>query len=213
MPNRPMILIVEDDPDIREVLAAFLEERGYRPVEATDEEVGAEILETKPPDLLITDVLLRAGSGLRLADVARTLGIPALLMSGAPSAIERWQRGPLPFLEKPFGLARLERAIAALLPFRTVRPAGDAYLDLLAREQERLHAYDSRIARQLAVVERLRDGGASHEAEVALAKMLLATMEVSRRVARDTLRVRAADAARPLGPLSNRNSPALPSRA
>jgi DNA-binding response OmpR family regulator len=111
----PLILLVEDDPDVRMVLEFFFEQRGYRLSTANDYKVGAEILRDTHPDLLVSDVMLRGGTGKALACLARTMNIPVLLISGSPDAEKLLQGDPSPFLPKPFRLVDLEREIDRLL--------------------------------------------------------------------------------------------------
>jgi len=113
--DAPLILIVEDDNQVRITLATFLEQKGYRLALANDGAVGADILRATQPALLIADVRLQGGNGEDLAKLAHAMGIPVLLMSGEPRAIEQLRGGALSFLQKPFRLAVLEREIEKLL--------------------------------------------------------------------------------------------------
>jgi two-component system, OmpR family, response regulator len=111
----PLILVVEDDPDICPVIGEFLEGLGYQIALATDRAAGERILLDNRPALLIADVVLQGGSS-GLADIARQMDVPVLLISGEPLTIERLEGGAMPFLHKPFRLADLEREVARLLP-------------------------------------------------------------------------------------------------
>jgi DNA-binding response OmpR family regulator len=113
----PLILIVEDDQEICSVIAEFLEGFGYQVAHANDRAAGERILLESRPAALIADVVLQGGSS-GLVDIARRTGVPVLLISGEPVAIERLEGGPMPFLHKPFRLADLERELARLLPAR-----------------------------------------------------------------------------------------------
>jgi DNA-binding response OmpR family regulator len=111
----PLVLVVEDDPAVAEVVAAYLERRGFRVAAAGERATAAEMLRASPPALLISDVRLRGGNGEDLAKLAFALDVPVLLMSGEPQAIERLGDGRPFFLAKPFRLADLGRKIDALL--------------------------------------------------------------------------------------------------
>jgi DNA-binding response OmpR family regulator len=113
----PLILVVEDDQDICSVIGQFLEGCGYRVALANDRTAGERIFLESQPAALIADVVLQGGSS-GLVDIARRMGVPVLLISGEPVAIERLEGGPMPFLHKPFRLADLERELARLLPGR-----------------------------------------------------------------------------------------------
>jgi two-component system, OmpR family, response regulator len=122
MPTAPLILVVEDDRDIRVLIGEFLEGRGYRLALANERSVGAEILEATRPVLLIADVRLRGGNGSDLAKLAHSMNVPVLLISGEPVAIRKHEAGNIPFLHKPFRLAELEREVEAIIGKREARP-------------------------------------------------------------------------------------------
>jgi len=123
MPNAPLILVVEDDYDVRITIARFLEELGYRLVLANEVSVGANILRATRPILVITDMKMRGGSGLELAKLAYALGVPALLISGEPATLLEHGDGPMPFLQKPFRLAELAARIEEIIGPSSPRPS------------------------------------------------------------------------------------------
>jgi two-component system nitrogen regulation response regulator NtrX len=116
-----LILVVEDDRDVRVLIGQFLEEKGYRLASANERSVGAEIMRATRPVLLIADVRLRGGNGDDLAKLAHAMGIPVLLISGEPVAIRDHRGRNIPFLHKPFRLAELERQVEALIGKYEVR--------------------------------------------------------------------------------------------
>jgi two-component system, OmpR family, response regulator len=73
--NRNLILIAEDDADLRDLLAVTLEAAGYRTVGAKDGRTAARILTVAEPAGLITDVRMPAVNGMELCRLAR--GNPA----------------------------------------------------------------------------------------------------------------------------------------
>jgi two-component system cell cycle sensor histidine kinase/response regulator CckA len=112
------ILLVEDDPDLRELLARTLTRHGYRLVEAATGVAALEIIRDLqvPIDLLITDAVLPGLPGPAVAREAEILrpGIPVLFVSGyTDDAMLRL--GLLnenqAFLQKPFGSAALLRKV------------------------------------------------------------------------------------------------------
>ncbi|MCY1142858.1 response regulator [Actinoplanes sp. Pm04-4] len=66
-----LILVAEDDSDIRELLTVTLESAGYRAVGAKDGHTAARILEVARPAGLITDIQMPAVNGLDLCRMAR----------------------------------------------------------------------------------------------------------------------------------------------
>ena len=114
------ILLAEDEDDVRDLLAGFLESRGHRVLIAAN---GAAALDLSraydgPIDLLLTDVVMPAMSGVDLARQVQCErpGIDVVFMSGyAPRLSE--PGGPASraagFLAKPFSLHTLDAAVKA----------------------------------------------------------------------------------------------------
>lgn len=63
MADNAKILVVDDDPDIRTVLTALLESRGYQVVSASDGKEGLDTLKAEKPDLMILDLLMSEMDG------------------------------------------------------------------------------------------------------------------------------------------------------
>ena len=64
--NEKTILIVDDEPDIREVLAISLEDMGYRTVEAEDAATAFDCFQKEKPQIVITDIKMPGGDGIGL---------------------------------------------------------------------------------------------------------------------------------------------------
>lgn len=63
MADNEKILVVDDDPDIRTVLSALLESKGYQVVTASDGKEGLDTLKAEKPDLMILDLLMSEMDG------------------------------------------------------------------------------------------------------------------------------------------------------
>ena len=112
----PLILLVEDEADLREVITDVIEAAGFRIEVASNYADGVVLLTASRPTLLIADVVLPAGGdGYKLAEAARRLGVPTLLVSGCPDEIVEAEARGIAFLAKPFGLAALQRMIRILI--------------------------------------------------------------------------------------------------
>jgi two-component system cell cycle response regulator DivK len=92
-PDAPLVLVVEDYDDAREMYAAYLRLDGFRVEEAAD---GAEALRAvadRAPDAIVLDLSLPVVDGFetirRLRDEPATRGIPIVALSGFPAARER----------------------------------------------------------------------------------------------------------------------------
>jgi PAS domain S-box-containing protein len=120
--QRESVLVIDDEPGIREVIALVLGEEGYRVIEAADGHEGLEILKsTADIDLLITDVGLPGGlNGREVANLARAMR-PDLKVLFATGYAEQSLIGKghldagMLVLRKPFPLERLTAAVRGLL--------------------------------------------------------------------------------------------------
>ena len=85
-PERPFILVVEDEDDVRYLASELLHELGYQVVVAANGEQGLEAAERLRPDLILLDAVLPRLSGrelcLRLKTNPETGAIPVVIMSG-----------------------------------------------------------------------------------------------------------------------------------
>lgn len=83
------ILVVDDDPDIREILRAHLEDAGHVVDEAGDGEAAIRRLTEQPADLVITDIYMPKLDGLDLMRRIRAFGLrmPIIEITGAMPAI------------------------------------------------------------------------------------------------------------------------------
>jgi PAS domain S-box-containing protein len=115
------ILVVEDDPGVRDNLVAMLTQMGYRTIAVENGAEAISILEETPDfDLLFTDIALPGGySGHDLVrDVSRFAnGIKVLLTTGVPDHVsdQGLQSNGVPILAKPYRYAELEQAIRSVL--------------------------------------------------------------------------------------------------
>ena len=106
------ILIIDDEPSVRDVMATVLSDAGYSVQTAADGHIALEIIDLAPPDLIITDVMMPHLDGWALLDRVheRNPGLPVILMS-AGDWIRRRRTTPIPdhaaFLGKPFAVEEL----------------------------------------------------------------------------------------------------------
>jgi two-component system nitrogen regulation response regulator NtrX len=118
------VLVVDDETDIRELVAGILADEGYsvRTAASSEEALGA--IRARKPTLLILDIWMAGGGmdGLELLDMVKALDsdLPVIMISGhgnIETAVSAIKRGAYEFLEKPFKSDRLllvvERALEA----------------------------------------------------------------------------------------------------
>jgi two-component system cell cycle sensor histidine kinase/response regulator CckA len=123
------ILVAEDEPAVRAILARTLREYGYSVLEARDGPHALELVNQAPapPDLVVADVVMPGLSGKALADAleARWAGIPVLFTSGYPG-IEAVRRGLMDegrdFMQKPLEPEALAERVRLILDSRRGRP-------------------------------------------------------------------------------------------
>lgn len=109
----PTVLVVDDDDDVRSLVALQLTISGYEAIEAATVSEGLAVVQTAPPDLVLTDLNFGTETAERL--VARCLadGQPVILMTASvetrdlPAGIHDGVR----LLRKPFTLDDLARAV------------------------------------------------------------------------------------------------------
>ena len=114
--TRPLrILVVDDDPAVREVTATFLEELGHEILEAGDGPTALRTLEDEEIDLMVADLAMPLMSGAELAATVKASHprMPVLLVTGYAELDKLPKEYPL--LHKPFRQADLARCIQELM--------------------------------------------------------------------------------------------------
>jgi two-component system, OmpR family, phosphate regulon response regulator PhoB len=116
------ILLVEDDPDIRELVAYKLTRGGFQVVEAADGFAALRAARTRPPDAVILDMGLPRLSGIEVCRELRaapaTAAVPIIMLTGAVRLQELEQAyaaGASDYLVKPFSPRELQRRVEAAL--------------------------------------------------------------------------------------------------
>lgn len=126
------ILVVEDDPRLRERLARYLGSEGFRVTTAGDASEARTKLRAIDPDLMVLDVMMPGESGLDLTLALRQDGrqdLPILLLTarGAPEdRIAGFEAGADDYLGKPFEPRELVLRIRALLRRAPPAPSAEA---------------------------------------------------------------------------------------
>jgi PAS domain S-box-containing protein len=120
-PAAATILVVEDDPDVREMIVGILSDLGYRTLVATNGPEALTILNRDHSvDLLFTDIVMPAGmSGIELARQASRLrpDLKVLLSSGYAREANQWRsaRVEFPFIAKPYRPGTLGKKLEEVL--------------------------------------------------------------------------------------------------
>ena len=113
------ILIVDDEADIRELVAGVLEDEGYAPRAAADSDAALDAFAARRPSLVLLDVWLQGSrlDGLELLEEIkrRDNTVPVLVISGhgnIDTAVAAIRKGAVDFIEKPFNANRLLLMVA-----------------------------------------------------------------------------------------------------
>jgi CheY-like chemotaxis protein len=128
-PAAATILVVEDDPDVREMIVGILSDLGHRTLVATNGPEALAILNSDHSvDLLFTDIVMPAGmSGTELARQASRLrpDLKVLLSSGYAREANQWRsaRVEFPFIAKPYRPATLGKKLEEMLAGGLLRAA------------------------------------------------------------------------------------------
>jgi two-component system, NtrC family, nitrogen regulation response regulator NtrX len=108
------ILIVDDEADIRELVAGILQDEGYETRTARDSDEALAAIRTRRPNLVFLDIWLQGSrlDGLQLLDTAKTEHpeLPVVMISGhgnIETAVAAIKQGAYDFIEKPFKADRL----------------------------------------------------------------------------------------------------------
>jgi DNA-binding response OmpR family regulator len=128
-----MILIVDDEPIVRDVVARYLERDGFRTVTVGDGDEARALMEAETPGLVVLDVMLPGTDGLALCRWIRSRGeTPVIMLTARGEEADRivgLELGADDYVTKPFSPRELTARVRAVL--RRTGPRADAEPELL----------------------------------------------------------------------------------
>ncbi|PIV87766.1 MAG: sigma-54-dependent Fis family transcriptional regulator [Hydrogenophilales bacterium CG17_big_fil_post_rev_8_21_14_2_50_63_12] len=133
----PEILVVDDEPGIRELMHEILEEEGYEVRMAEDGGHARAALDDKVPDLILLDIWMPDVDGVTLLKEWRAQGrltMPVVMMSGhgtVHTAVEATRLGAFDYLEKPIAYKQLLETVKKALASRQAKPSTSGTLEEL----------------------------------------------------------------------------------
>ncbi|MDH3247483.1 MAG: response regulator transcription factor [Acidimicrobiia bacterium] len=119
MARSQRVLVVDDEPRVREVVVAYLERDGFRVTDVASVEAARAHLDGLEPDLVILDVMLPAESGLDLlADLRRGGDTPVILLTSRSEETDKilgLELGADDYVTKPFSPRELVARVRSVL--------------------------------------------------------------------------------------------------
>ena len=150
--SEPRILVIDDDDDIRGLVAELLQRAGLKVEQARDGRAGLRAFHKSPADLVVLDVSMPELDGWETLERIRDLSdVPVIMLTARGAELERvrgLQGGADDYMVKPFGRQELVARVQALL--RRARSSGDDRRDTYADERvsidfaQRAVKYDGR---------------------------------------------------------------------
>ncbi len=120
------VLVVDDEPTVREVVVSYLRRDGHDVAEAADGNTALELLESDPPDLLVLDMMLPGVNGLDILRRVRASGsMPVIMLTARADESDRvagLELGADDYIVKPFSPRELAARVAGVLRRTNGRP-------------------------------------------------------------------------------------------
>jgi len=182
------VLVVDDEPIVREIVAEYLNREGFRTLEAADGEAAKTLVESERPDLIVLDLMLPGTDGLSVCRwIRKRSTLPVIMLTARGEEADRvvgLELGADDYVTKPFSPRELAARVRTVLrrtasvpmqeerltfddleidaATREVRLGGDN-LRLTAKEFDLLH-FLARHPRQVFSRDQLMDGVWGYEA-------------------------------------------------
>jgi two-component system, OmpR family, response regulator ResD len=122
------ILVVDDEPVVRDVVVRYLQRDGFATLEAGNGDDARELIQTREPSLVVLDVMLPGTDGLALCRWIRgRSGLPVILLTARVDESDRivgLELGADDYVTKPFSPRELAVRVRTVL--RRTAPAGEA---------------------------------------------------------------------------------------
>ena len=150
--RRSRILVVDDEPSMRELLSIVLRREGHEVFTASNGKAAIDLLEREPIDLLISDIKMPDMSGVDVLKAAKLLdpdlvGIMVTAFASVENAVEAMHLGAYDYVSKPFNVDELKLRISKALERKRLA----AENDLLRRVLQTTHRFSNIIGKSAAM--------------------------------------------------------------
>jgi DNA-binding response OmpR family regulator len=126
------VLVVDDEPIVREVVVGYLQREGYRTLEAADGDRARDVLEREAPSLVVLDVMLPGIDGLELCRWIRSRSqVPVILLTARGEETDRivgLELGADDYVTKPFSPRELAARVRTVLRRSAPQPLSEERL-------------------------------------------------------------------------------------
>ena len=117
--DMPTVLVVDDEPIVREVVVRYLRREGYRTLEAADGNAAKELVERESPSLVVLDLMLPGVDGLELCRwIRRRSELPLIMLTARGEEADRivgLELGADDYVTKPFSPRELVARVRSVL--------------------------------------------------------------------------------------------------
>jgi DNA-binding response OmpR family regulator len=124
--TKPLVLVADDEEDIRALVAFRLERAGYEVITAADGEEALTLATTRLPDLVVLDMMMPKATGLEvtrsLRELDETKEIPVILLTARAQEADvarGFEAGADDYVKKPFSPQDLQLRVQTLLERRS----------------------------------------------------------------------------------------------
>jgi len=167
----PHLLIVDDEPSIRELIAEIADEDGYTVAQAGDIRQARIQIERQKPDVVLLDMQLPDGNGIEFWKELELSGTEVVFITGyssVDSAVQALRFGAVDYLLKPISLRRLKTVLAQLKGMLKQPPAlasSDCFAKMIgkSRAMQLLCAHIEKVAPTQATVLLVGESGTGKE--------------------------------------------------
>jgi len=166
--NQPLALVIDDEPDICELLTLTLGRMDIRTEAAADVGTAKRLLAKHEFDICLTDMRLPDGDGLELVEWMQThaAGVPVAVITAhgnVETAVQALKLGAFDFISKPLDLANLRNIVENALRLRAARQAEQSQLMGDSPRMDELREMIDKVARSQAPVHISGESGTGKE--------------------------------------------------